>query len=484
MRTRIMATIALASLTATGTCQPAAAQYYETRPVLSGAYTPVEAVYNRSRPQRTSNAPAASRAASATQDRARQSADVRYRSTGNSVARQAGRRTSSTAHAVTSTQYRREARPVRQTAYAPLSTSAAAPQVQSGIYREQELQPVEQIEGFGAGGALPLPADSTPYVASTDGTSVASCGTNGCGSKAWYFRAEALWLERDQTDQFLGNEQTVAPAVVSVFSTEDITFDREVGPRATLGFWLDESTGLELSYFGLQSWNESASTTITAGNQLFSPFLASNAAADTYNAFYESDLHSAELNARRYIGAGFSVLGGLRYLNVNENFDFHSVDDGTAVQLESTLASASNNMLGVQVGSAYCGRIGIVGLQAQGAVGLLINCADQKMTNVTTPLTTPVVNLTTGGDQTTTTAMFELGLMGTLQVHRNLCFRGGYQLLYLSGLALAPEQLALLNNDIVNGTISGSTGQGLSDRGNVLYHGPSFGAELTWGGGR
>ena len=132
MRTQFIATLTLASLATMGTCQPASAQYYESRPVLSGAYTPVEAVYHRQRRPLTADAHAATnhvtepvRANNVTQARSRSASQPR------SQYRKYYRRYQPAAPKSRQADQVRQPQPYRQTAYAPLSEAAAAPGVHS-----------------------------------------------------------------------------------------------------------------------------------------------------------------------------------------------------------------------------------------------------------------------------------------------------------------------------------------------------------------
>ena len=63
----------------------------------------------------------------------------------------------------------------------------------------------------------------------------------------------------------------------------------------------------------------------------------------------------------------------------------------------------------------------------------------------------------------------EVNLFGTYQLRPNLHFRAGYDIMFLSGLTLAPENLELVNG-------FGS----LNTSGTVLLHGGSVGFEATW----
>ena len=58
-----------------------------------------------------------------------------------------------------------------------------------------------------------------------------------------------------------------------------------------------------------------------------------------------------------------------------------------------------------------------------------------------------------------------------MQLTDHLALRGGYRLLWLDGVALASDQLAV--SDFANGS-------GFNDSGNVFYHGAFAGFELAY----
>jgi hypothetical protein len=76
----------------------------------------------------------------------------------------------------------------------------------------------------------------------------------------------------------------------------------------------------------------------------------------------------------------------------------------------------------------------------------------------------------------------ELAIRLGYQLTNGIEVHGGYQALFLAGLALAPEQLdPALHQDVRQSSITpGRTGQDMNLSGNLLYHGPSVGLTLRW----
>jgi hypothetical protein len=82
-------------------------------------------------------------------------------------------------------------------------------------------------------------------------------------------------------------------------------------------------------------------------------------------------------------------------------------------------------------------------------------------------------NERTGGTADRLAAILELGVNGSFDVCDHLTVRAGYNFLYLSGVALAPEQLDSRPN------IAGSR-QSVSAGGSIFMYGPSTGFDIVW----
>jgi hypothetical protein len=65
----------------------------------------------------------------------------------------------------------------------------------------------------------------------------------------------------------------------------------------------------------------------------------------------------------------------------------------------------------------------------------------------------------------------EIGLVGVYQLTDTIAIRGGYQLLWLDGVALASEQVRTSNF---------FTGTGTDVHGDVFFHGALVGVEAQW----
>lgn len=305
----------------------------------------------------------------------------------------------------------------------------------------------------------------------------------------WYAQSEALWLTRTRTDviPFTAIDTTGMGDMQIVQSTNELDFGYEPGVRLTLGRRLDACNSLELSYFGLHDFDGS-SEVISESAGLYSPYSRFQTGlfgytigfdlASVHRLEYGSNLHNAEFNFRRVgltTGAiEADLLFGLRYLHIKERFAFFSMQPGGGIDGVDAFGTAtnrtSNDLVGIQIGGQVrYNATERFGLAAQAKAGLLVNFASHDGTFTQDMGVVNSSNYSATGEALA--GLIEVGLSGHYRIGSRLTLRAGYDVILLSGLALAPEQFDVY---------SGYFGSSLNDRGTVVYHGPSAGLELQW----
>jgi hypothetical protein len=323
----------------------------------------------------------------------------------------------------------------------------------------------------------------------------------------FYGYAEALFLERTNCS----SDQPVivrADDLVPVLSTSDFGFGYDPAVRVLLGHRLCNGWALEGSYLGLFDARASASAASLdqETNLTFPGGLGfSNVFGDinSVSTDYSSALHSGEVNLVCCCGcctAGspcatdctsqsgcsggcprcqtFEWFVGLRYLNLAERFHIYGARDQTETGGDGTTGvesgvydiRTSNNLIGPQVGARVRRWGARWGWEATGKAGVLGNAAHQEQ-YVMDYNNFPIRPLASA-DEGQVAFLGELGLTGIYRLNETWNLRAGYNLLYLAGVALAPDQLDF-SGDIPSG------GQ-LHSNGGVLLHGVSFGIEARW----
>jgi hypothetical protein len=345
-------------------------------------------------------------------------------------------------------------------------------------------------------GPVPYQEPLPPEYQTADDVSCATggcqrCCRNPCGCSwpcGWYWSAEALWLRREIGSQV--NISVDDERDVFVLNTHALDFDYEPGIRIMLGRVISSTpVAIEGGYFGLHNWHDSASVT-SPGNDL-DPYWGDDQEAVHAESFeeayqhrisYSSRLHSAELSVRRWLTPGFSVLAGVRYIKVRERFHYFSQDDEPGADDEDIgfyNINTDNGLIGTQLGFRYehcptaCFRWGL-----QSKFGLMSNFAEQESRFVSTPSpgppTRPRIDLQTHEDGQRFSSFIDAGLYFSWRMTGCLALRGGYNVFFVNGLALAPDQLD------TSPVRFNSRGDLYRDNASVVYHGPSVGLEWLW----
>ena len=371
--------------------------------------------------------------------------------------------------------------PVEASAHAPVAyeTPAEGDQPSSTAAEHAEAAPL-----------WPAPEPGAAITTGGCGPCSGTCGSCACECQPqWYGGVEVVWLDRSRAKPFSVSVLDISPPPETiVLNTEDIGFRYEPGLRLTLGRWIDACTSIEAEYLGLHDWEGTASTPFSADGDI-DPFWGNDLEdIDTRNfqdAFlheirYESSLHSFEVNSRRWNGPDSSRFVGLRYVQVDEQFELLSFDSDPSGIIDpndfgSYQVDTMNHLIGVHVGAMRQtgGDRFKVGLR--GKAGLFLNFVSQEshLLDFNAANVPPArTDLRTRESDVALATLIELGAYGLYRVSDRCWLRAGYDLLFVSGLALASEQL-----DIPQWTNSRTT---LSDNGSVIYHGPSAGLMFNW----
>jgi hypothetical protein len=298
--------------------------------------------------------------------------------------------------------------------------------------------------------------------------------------------------------------------VTPVLGTQNLHFGFQGGGRALIGRTLGQCHAFEVSYFDVTDWSEMAAvrddtlfvqdkdrvtgaeTTFSAS--LFSPFCDYGPPVLPllgldYNYLasisYTSSLNNLEFNLRRWILVDpcrlqASVLVGGRYMNLDESFFYYTesaepIDPAPGGATNTVTTDTDNRMLGVQVGAMFEFHVDPgwwIDCEIKGA--FFDNAASQNTTYVHDGVPAYDGTYTWGRDDHISAYALDLKLTATVLVTPRLAVRGGYQALWLDGLALASENMSQDANILMGGPAS------LVEDGKVVYHGPHLGISWVW----
>jgi len=264
----------------------------------------------------------------------------------------------------------------------------------------------------------------------------------------------------------------------TLLSMGDMRPSLAIGPRLVVDFSLCPDRAWEGVYFGTHNWQRTQ--TVVGENDLRLPgdlglAMYDQLQADRIDVSYSADFHNAEAN-RWWHGERWSWLAGFRYIHLSEDFAIHGMDLDTdpAVGGSDYRVSTENNLFGGQAGARLADYSGRIGWDMTGKLGLFGNVASQRTfvgdnDNV-------YVFRDFQSHRGGVAFVCDLSLSASWQMTDVWWVRGGYNLIWIQGLALAGGQLDFTDYipdpEDSGGAISTSDG--------VVLHGLHVGLEARW----
>jgi hypothetical protein len=337
------------------------------------------------------------------------------------------------------------------------------------------------------------PELTLPTLVESDGCECVTVEPSCCWLPRFYGQAEALFLYRD-------NGSLVRPIIVdtsaplpvgavplgadnTLLRTVDLRFAVEPGLRVLLGYRINERHALEFSYFSIFDWARTIE--VIGDDNLAIPGDLGLASNDFYNASimrvdYSATLNSFELNGlltdcyceeaadscSPRLMRVLSLFAGFRYLNLDEEFNIRPTDfdEGTSDYNVRT----ENDLYGAQIGARIRRQRDRFGWDLTCKAGVFGNSAEQSqfVTDFPPPFELRTHRSRRGGN---VAFVGELGWSLSYQLTPHWGVRGGYNLMWIEGVALAPDQLDF--------TRTPTSGTQLHSQGGLFLHGASVGVE-------
>ena len=288
-----------------------------------------------------------------------------------------------------------------------------------------------------------------------------------------FFAIDALFLARPTHVQFQPLVVDSDPPNPSRMTTSDLQFNTAPGMQLTLGLSVCEDAAWEIGYFGVQHASASATVEDRVNNNLSLPgnmglqFPSDFARAAKIRADYDSTLHNGELNYVRTYDC-FAFLAGVRYLELDEDFNLNS--ENTITGTSDYHVRTTNRLYGAQIGGRVAGGCGQIEYTITGKAGIYGNNARQS--NHIDDLNNTFLVRDTLAHGGTAAMVGDLNFLATYRLSTHWAVRGGYNLLWIEGLALAPDQLDF-NTDANAGTA-------INNHAGLFLHGANVGVEARW----
>jgi hypothetical protein len=289
------------------------------------------------------------------------------------------------------------------------------------------------------------------------------------GRPCWVVTQEAVLLNRSAA-----GAQDLLFAPTPILNVRDLAFNFEGGPRMSVTRSLKGCFGLELNYFGIDAWSSSA---VRNGNAI-SPLVIFPPGALVSTQFaveYGSEFYSAEANLHYRWSECLDLAAGFRYSELQEDFNVvgQIVGPWTAVPRYTT--HTGNYLYGFQIGATA--RVFDRGplLCVDGFVksGVFGNHARQE----TATVHNTGIPRSAGDGKNDAAFLGEAGLTGVCRLGDHWAVRGGYQMMFIEGVALAPDQIPHTNFPIL--PVPGAEAS-LYMGSSLFYHGCHVGLEARW----
>jgi hypothetical protein len=286
----------------------------------------------------------------------------------------------------------------------------------------------------------------------------------------WYVQAESLFLWRDNGTR---NERLFT---LTNLTTQSAQFDVGIGPQLVVGVQTAASSGWEGKYFSVLGMNGVASDHYRSPPPTLPLNLDANGdgVPDAYAGFmdfgdlssrfgtqieYQSALHNIELNYMR-IWNRLALLGGFRYVRLNETFEerLSYLDNGVWHDVYGR--HTENNLYGAQIGAQWKDDFHRLSWETTGKAGLFGNNVELSYYR---------------HDESRGTFLdCEPAFVGDINasiVYRISSVWGlrcGYNVMWISNVALAPDQPRYEDSTA------------LATTGSVFLHGVNVGFEGQW----
>ena len=286
---------------------------------------------------------------------------------------------------------------------------------------------------------------------------------DGCFQPCWTVSAGAVILHRSPARE--------ATLVTRRGSTDDLNMSDmdlgwSAGPRIGIVRHLDCGWDAEVIYFGMDSWNQTR--LLEDEGNLSVPLFPFQRIYNAAWLQYGSRLFSTEFNLKKQCTERVRLLAGVRTLQLHEQFVAVAIgpDVQDAPTGDGVLARTNNYLYGFQIGSEIklwdrCGPLRVDGFLKAGVYANSMRLNGRLIHDYDEPVRF-------GETRNRTSFVGEIGITASYKLNDCWSVFGGYEALWIDGVALAGDVPA-----------SGGSPDVIFN-GDAFYHGAMAGIELTW----
>ena len=242
----------------------------------------------------------------------------------------------------------------------------------------------------------------------------------------------------------------------------DVSDEMKPGFRMSFIDHHDDGTATELSFFQMQKFGDPYTVTSDQPITYVFHFTVPTNPSTRYDLDYSSRFRGIELNKKREFGSRLTGIAGIRYVQLSESFNINS-DGG------SFTSKTDNELYGFQLGGDLdLFHIGRVEFGATVKGGAYWNHAHVTASNVRSS-SGQFARYVDNEDDFAFVGETMIGAFVPMGPQANL--RIGYQMFYLNGIGLGPDQSDTYSLFDQSGTLASS---------DVWFHGGYVGLEMFW----
>jgi hypothetical protein len=405
----------------------------------------------------------------------------------------------------------------------PLRKSAASAPAGESVATDYAMpHPAADFAAYAAGEAVA--SDETPAVgsATVPAGSAARQQCNGASENGGLFGCltcrpcpcvygdvEAVFMQ--QTPRFRNQPILIDfLAGTPIVTTSDLNFADTPGVEATFGIRLCNCRAIEFGYFGLFRNGASVSFDKTDPNQIVTfptgPVGNVFLNMDHVQTDYSSYLNSFEVNFPCCCGCcccceepkcgcggcgeasceascskrdrdpvicrSVEWFAGFRYIELGTDLDITAAAfPPPFTETGDYTIHTTNRLFGGQIGGRIRRTVNHFGFELTGKAGIYGNDADQSQSVIDFP--NFPLRPTTSARETNVAFEGELNLSGIFRLNDVWSLKAGYSVIWIEGLALAPDQLDF-------NLAASPSGNTLSSDGGLFIHGANVGLEARW----
>jgi hypothetical protein len=276
---------------------------------------------------------------------------------------------------------------------------------------------------------LPYPPPLSRWLAEQPDEDLHFCAMPAGAALLGTFRIGAIILSRDEPNALPSAAVLRNADDAVLFDSGGLELDSHGGLDFTFAVAISSAADIQLRYFGIDEWSLSRVVTDPGGVRFVGFGETVPSLAERLD--YTSKLYSFELNFRPRLTEVIPILIGFRTLQLHEGFEVRTID----VPALALGAHTNNFLYGAQIGIEPTILGGTGALQVGGLLkaGIYENLAKATAYD-------PPDGTTISARRNRASFVGEVGLNLAYRFGRFITLSGGYELLWVQGVALAPDQ--------------------------------------------